>query len=173
MRLLPESRQDFNETMSPYTAVIVKTFPTQPNDEFFRSLGLRLPRKRTEYTPPSWVGPTYTSDVLEFYKTGFRGMRKEQIPFCDPLDKYLLCDDYCCTGETLEIAMIRLMEQGVKLDNLWVFTLHGNSEIKDRVNILETGREWHNYHLRHISTSRRVLEELGFKFPEFPVQKII
>jgi len=117
------------------------------------------------------VGPTYSSEFLEFYfDSEFHGMRQEKIPVFDPRKKYLICDDYSNTGDTIEIAIIRLLEQDVGLDNIWGFTLHGNNEVGYQGDqILDKGIEWHKYHLRQISPFRQALQELGFKFPQFPL----
>ncbi len=169
MRRILESRNEFNSTMNPYTAMIIQTEHFPFIDEFFSSMKLILPTKRILYTPPSWVGASYSPDFMATYKTQDKPkrLRDEEIPELNHQGRYLLCDDYLCTGETFEIAMVRLIERGVNLNNIWGITM-GNAETKEAS--LEKGIEWHKYRLRQKdSLSRTILHEMGFAFPTLSI----
>jgi len=166
MREIIESRKEFNSSMKPYIAMIVQTEQYPFSNDFFTENGLILPKKRVNYTPPPWVGVNYSVHFVAAYGRNVKPTksREEIIPKINPSSKYLICDDYSAGGNTLEIAAIRLVEHGVKIDNIWGITQKGNSEIKDRV-VLDRAIEWHNYQKRSPHMRKAMLEDLGFVHP--------
>ena len=168
MKTISNSREEFNSAMNPYVAVIVQTEHEPFLDEFFSGNGLILPDGRINYTPPAWVGVEYSAYFMGAYGGEKpEKWREEKIPEINPFEKYLICDDYSNEGETFEVAMMRLVEKGVKLDNIWCISRGGNKEIK--AIILDKGTEWHKYRLRQKNLIRMTLENLGFAFPSLAV----
>jgi hypothetical protein len=172
MRTLTESREEFNPTMNPYTAIIVQTEHFRFSDEFFIQNGLICPKDRIKYTPPSWVGAENSPYFMASCKRPEKPIktREERIPEINSKERYLICDDYSNDGETFEIAIIRLMEAGVKLENIWGITQEGNKEHKGIV--LNKGIDWHEYRLKREGITRLVLENLGFTYPSFPAKNL-
>lgn len=170
IRSLSESREEFNTTMQLYTAVIVQTDHIGFSNDFFTGRGLILPTKRVEYTPPPWAGADYMPYFLGAYgKLDVKPKisREEIIPQLDALDKYLICDDYVSNGETFEIAMIRLTDQGVGLENIWCLSNDGFEQ--QNFASLDKAIKWHEYRVKRKSPYRMMLRNLGFEFPSLEV----
>jgi len=165
MKTITESREEFNSTMDPYVALVIKTEHKPFTDEFFKKNGLIVPSSRVYYVPPPWVGAEFSPHFIAVYGRDDRPdkWREETIPQIKPMEKYLLCDDYSSDGETLEIAIIRLMESGVNPDYIWCLT-HANFEMK-KGPVLDRSLAWHHYRLRQNGLTRIILEDLGFKYP--------
>lgn len=171
MRELAEAREAFNALMQDYTAVIVQTErkPLQFSDDFFMQNGLAVPRKKVPYTAPAFVGARYHPDFVARYRKGKNpplNIRPEIIPEVDGDEKYLICDDYCSHGDTLEIAMLRLLERGVDFDRIWCIAQRtvGGAEGKE-LWYLDRGREWHAYRKSEEGWRRLILKSQGFEFP--------
>jgi hypothetical protein len=166
MRELTESRTEFNSIMQSYIAMIVQTEYEPFSEDFFIENGLNTPEDRVNYVPPPWAGAAFSPSFFSVYGRDEkpRRWREEMIPEINQSKKYLICDDYSANGQTLDIAIIRLVQQGVKIEDIWGITIKGNTEIKNKV-VLEKGIEWRNYRKRQICPTRVALEELGFVFP--------
>ncbi len=169
MKTINQSREEFNSTMNPYTLMVVQTEHTHFSDEGFRNKGLICPSERVAYTPPLWTGVSYGLEAVTLYLRGEKPlrMREEKIPVINSLGKYLICDDYSSSGQTFEIAMVRLVEAGVWMNNIWCITSHGNEEQSSP--ILDKGIEWHKYMNAHENILKSILKRDGFKFPSLNV----
>ena len=174
MRTLSESREEFNSEMKKYIAMIIQTEHMPFSRDFFMEKGLPVPICKVYYTPPSWVGVEYSPSFCSVLVTDKKPKksREEVIPEIKPSDKYLICDDYSNEGETFEIAMLRLVQNGVNIDNIWAISRDGNSEMTKRI-VLDKGREWHKYRLRRNGTTRLMMKELGFQFPSLDLENIL
>ncbi|MBW2973940.1 hypothetical protein KY346_06145 [Candidatus Woesearchaeota archaeon] len=166
MRELTESREEFNQRMQSYIAMIIQTEYKPFSDDFFIENGLNVPNSRIAYTPPSWTGAEYSPSFISVYGTDEKPeeWREEIVPDIVSSERYLICDDYSDEGETFEIAMIRLVQQGVKLEDIWCISRDGNSDIEKKI-VLDTAFEWHQYRKKRKGLTRIILEELGFEFP--------
>lgn len=174
MRTVSESREEFNSEMSKYIAMVIRTEYEPFSRDFFIENGLSVPVCKIYYTPPSWVGAEYSPSFVSVQGTNRKPKksREEVIPKIKPDDKYLICDDYSNEGETFEIAMLRLVQNGVDIDNIWAISRNGNAEITKRI-ILDKGREWHKYRLRRNGTTRLMMKELGFQFPSLDLENML
>jgi len=165
MKTVSQSREEFNSTMNPYVAMIVQTehYPFS-DDSFFNKKGLILPIKRILYTPPVWTGIEYMNMTLDFllHNKKPQKWRAEVIPALDS-EKYLICDDACGEGNTFEVAMVRLAENGIRLENIWCISQEGCRG--QREPLLDKGHEWHKYHIKEGRLYARLLESTGFDFP--------
>jgi hypothetical protein len=171
MKSISESREEFNSTMNPYNAMIIQTEHYPFSENFFFKNKLVLPNKRVAYTPPMWAGVEYMPYFIPMYegKEKPERWREEKIATINSLEKYLICDDYSNEGETFEIAMIRLVEKGVKLEDIWCITQKGNKEMKGDI-ILDKGIEWHNYFIRQDGFIRKILKEYGIIVPSLIIE---
>lgn len=169
MKTLSNSREEFNSIMNPYAAMVVQKEQQPFSEDFFINNKLIPPGNRISYVPPPWVGAEYSSYFMAAYGREEKPekWREEKIPEINPFEKYLICDDYSSSGETFEVAMTRLVEGGVKLENIWCISQGGNKELK--AVILDKGIEWHRYRLRQGGLMRKILGELGFVFPSLVV----
>jgi hypothetical protein len=160
--------------MNPYTAIIIQTEHKPFSRDFFVSIGLIPPSEKIYYIPPTWVGAEYFSEFFATYgrKERPKKWREETILETNPFNRYLICDNDSCYGETFEVTMIRLVERRVKLENIWCISQDGNSEIR-RTPILDKGIEWYNYRLRNKKPLRAALENLGFTYPSLKISKQI
>gem|GEM_PF-4855483 len=174
MRTLSESKEEFNSEMSKYIAMVVQTEHKPFSRAFFVENGLSVPVRKIYYTPPPWVGAEYTASFISHYNKDKKPKkwREEVIPGINSNDKYLICDDYANDGETFEIAILRLVRNGVKIENIWALSRGGNAEIAEKI-ILDKGIEWHNYRLRRNGTTRMMMNELGFKLPSIDLENIL
>jgi hypothetical protein len=163
MRTAEQSREEFNQSMVPYTAVIVQTEYHQFTDEYFATLGLVAPQARLKYIPPAWIGVRYLDQIIADFPREPRGVRIESIPQVIPSGNFLVCDTYANEGETMEIAMLRLVEQGIESRTIWGLT----TETAERRHIptLETALEWCFYRRRQRNLMRRVMRDLGITLP--------
>ncbi len=170
MKTVSNSRNEFNSAMNPYVAMIVQTEHEPFSDKFFSGNRLILPEGRINYTPPPWAGVEYSAYFMGAYGQGKpEKAREEIIPVINPLEKYLICDDYSNDGETFEVAIIRLVERGVKLENIWCISRGGNKDLK--AILLGKGLDWHNYRLEQNGFMRKILGELGFVFPSLAISQ--
>ncbi len=175
MKTIAESRQEFNSVMQNYIALIIQREFRPFSDEFFIKNGLLLPQERVKYTPPPWTGVEHLNNFFAEYNYPVKTWktREEIIPFIDSFGKYLICDDYISSGETIEVAMIALTTRGVRLENIWGISQQGSNDNYKNGNYencefpnLDKGIEWHNYKMRNLRlTVRLPLEEMGFVFP--------
>ena len=164
MRAWIESRMQFNSEMNPYTAVIVQTEHFHFSDEFFQENDLICPQQRIKYIPPSWVGVRYFSEFVENYKNKdiLEIPRKEEIPVINPFAKYLICDDYIDEGNTMEIAMERLLKAGVKQKNIWGIIRERGDPLIILDNCLGFYRSIRMFRNCHGAKRRNLLKSLGF-----------
>ncbi len=120
LRRLRSSALEFNTTMHPFIVIMVelkdKMFKNLEN--YFSAHSLHWPDEILSYTPPSFVGARFSRANLKSYPSG-TNLRNEIIPKIDPDKNYLICDDYADFGNTFEMAIIRLIEQGAELNNIW------------------------------------------------------
>tara|TARA_Y100000310_G_scaffold345858_1_gene471597 strand:+ start:23095 stop:23550 length:456 start_codon:yes stop_codon:yes gene_type:complete len=78
--------------------------------KLFRESGLEFPEERKfEYIPPQSVSHLPVP-------------RTEKVPVLDTTLKYLLMDDTVETGNTLRIALQRITEQGIGIEDIWCYT---------------------------------------------------
>lgn len=168
MRELAQAREEFNSGMKDYTAMIVQTEHYPFSNNFFLKNNLILPNKIINYTPPAWVGVEYMDIVLDAVCNNKKPKkwREEIMPDLDS-EKYLICDDACGEGNTFEIAMVRLVERDIRLENIWCIAQEGNRE--QREPLLEKGIEWHKYNIREGNLAT-ILKWSGFNFPPLTIK---
>lgn len=170
MRTIEQSRTEFNTSMDPYCAVIIQTEYKPFTNDFFNENDLAIPASRIEYTPPAWVGAEYMPLFSASYgrKAIYEKTRDEKIPRLPLLRNYLICDDYVSDGETLEIAMLRFVERGIKMKNIWCISYRGTAKQSEIV-LLDNGLAWHNYRIERRGLARTTLEAIGFKMPKLEI----
>jgi hypothetical protein len=165
MRTLNEAREEFNSRMNSYFALIIETDRGYFSDESFLRSKLNLPAKRLSYIPPAWAGAEFSAEFVASYrKNSPEKTREEIIPENIEQGNYLICDDFVNDGETFEIAFVRLVEGGIKLENIWAVSARGTSR-QTGIALLDTAKKWHEYFISRTSLNRKILETLGLNLP--------